>query len=266
MLHWRKNSEKPGIVPEKISSPIDPKLLLVIFGIVGAFQIYLYAAFPNPDDAAHLIDVISVINPLISSIAALFVVKRYWGSRVFGKSYLVLTIGFAMNFIGEAVYGIYDVLGYDTTFTAADLFFYAFYPLIMAHLILNIRFFKPKIGTLTKSWVIAIPIVITLVYSIISFQKQGEANFGFYTGLIYVILGSSILSGTMLGARVFRQGALGVSWLVLLIGVILLTFGDVWYSYLDTFNQYTLTHPVNLFWYSGYMIVTYALYKHQKTI
>jgi len=266
VLHWKKTSDKPEIVPEKLQSSINPRILLLILGIVASFQLYLYVAFPNPDDASHLVDVISVINPLISSIAAFFVVKRYWGSRIFGKSYLALAIGFTMNFVGETVYGVYDVLGYDTTFTAADLFFYAFYPLIMAHLILNIKFFKPKIGILTKSWVIAIPIVITLIYSMISFQKEGEANFGFYTGLIYVILGSSILSGTMLGARIFRQGALGVTWLVLLIGVILLTFGDVWYSYLDTFDQYTLTHPVNLFWYSGYMIVTYALYKHQKTI
>jgi hypothetical protein len=266
MLSWRRNSDKPNIVPEKIQNPIDPKLLLVIFGIVIAFQVYLYAAFPVPDDASHLIDVVSVINPLISSIAAFVVAKKYWGSRIFGKAYLALAIGLAMNFVGETVYGIFESLGYDTTFTIADILFYAFYPLIMIHLILNIRFFKPKIGILTKMWVISIPIIVTLVYSFLSFQQQGEANFGYYTGLIYVILGSTILSGTMLGARVFRQGALGVSWLVLLIGVILLTFGDVWYSYLDTFDQYTLTHPVNLFWYSGYMVITYALYKHQKII
>ncbi|HEV2193499.1 MAG TPA: histidine kinase [Nitrosopumilaceae archaeon] len=266
MLNWRRNSDKPNIVPEKIQNPIDLKLIVVIFGVAVAFQIYLYAAFPVPNNASHLIDVISIINPLISSIAAFSVAKKYWGSRVFGKAYLALAIGLAMNFIGETVYGIYDVLGYDTTFTAADIFFYAFYPLIMAHLILNIRFFKPKIGILTKMWVVAIPITITVVYSFLSFQKHGEANFSFYTGLIYVILGSIILSGTMLGTRIFRQGALGVSWLVLLIGVILLTFADVWFSYLDTFDQYTLTHPVNLFWYSGYMIITYALYKHQKII
>jgi hypothetical protein len=266
VFHWKKSSEKPEIVPEKLQSSINPKILLLILGIVASFQAYLYITFPKPDDASHLIDVISVINPLISSIAAFFVVKRYCGSKVFGKAYLVLALGFMMNFLGETVYGIYDTLGYDTSFGPMDILFYAFYPLIMVHLILNIRFFKPKIGILTKSWVVVIPIIITVIYSLISFQKQGEANFAFYTGLIYVILGSTILSGTMLGARIFRQGVLGVSWLTLLIGVILLTFGDVWYSYLDAFDQYTLTHPVNLFWYSGYMVVTYALYKHQKTI
>ena len=266
MLHWKRKDAKPEIVPEKVKSPIDPRILLVIFGIVVAFQIYLYAAFPNPDDASQFVDVVSVILPSISAIAAWFVAKKYWGSQVFGKAYLALAIGFTMNCLGEIVYGIYDTLGYNTSFGVDDILFYAFYPLIMVHLVLNVRFFKPKIGILTKIWVVAIPVIITIIYSIVSLQKQGEANFDFYTGLIYVVLGSTILSGTMLGARVFRQGALGISWFVLLIGVALLTFADVWYSYLDTFNQYTLTHPMNLFWYGGYMVVAYALYKHQKII
>jgi len=266
VLRWRKKDDKPEIVPEKLKSPIDRKIILLILVIAVSFQIYLYAAFPKPDDASHLVDVISIINPLISSIVAFWVARKYWGSNIFGKAYLALALAMTMNFLGETVYGIYDTFGYDTSFGAPDILFYAFYPLIMAHLFLNIRFFKPKISHLTKAWVASLPIVITASYAILSIEKQGGANFQFFTGLIYVILSSSILSGTMLGARVFRQGVLGVAWLVLLIGIILLTAGDVWYSYLDTLDQYTLIHPVNLFWYAGYMIVTYALYKHQKII
>ena len=67
MLRWRKNADNPDVVPEKIQSQINPKVLLLILGIVVSFQIYLYLAFPNPDDASHLVDVISVINPLIAS-------------------------------------------------------------------------------------------------------------------------------------------------------------------------------------------------------
>ncbi len=266
MLPWRKHSDKPDIVPEKIQSPINYRILLLILGLVVSFQIYLYIAFPKPDDASHLVDVVSVINPLISSIAAFFVVKKYWGSKVFGKAYLALALGLTMNFLGETVYGVYDTLGYNTTFGPMDILFYTFYPLVLTHLVLNIRFFKPKISYFTKAWVVAIPIVIISVYSILSFQKHGEANFDFYTGLIYVILSSTILSGTLLGVRVFKQGVLGTAWLVLLIGIILQTTGDVWYSYLDTFNQYTLTHPMNLLYYASYMVIVYALYKHQKII
>jgi len=266
LLHWRKNSDKPDVVPEKLQSSIDPKILLLILGIVVTFQIYLYGAYPNPDNASKLVDVISIINPLIASVAAFIVAKKYWGSKIFGKAYLVLAIGLTMNFLGETVYGIYDTLGYDTSFGPMDILFYTFYPLVLAHLVLNIRFFKPKISLFTKLWVIAIPAAIISVYSVLSFEKQGEANFTFYTGLIYVVMSSIILSGTLLGARVFKQGVLGKAWLVLLIGIILQTSGDVWYGYLDTFDQYTLTHPMNLLYYASYMVITYALYKHQKII
>jgi hypothetical protein len=266
MFSWKRSSDKPDIVPEKIRSSIDPRMLLLILGIVATFQIYLYAAFPDPNNASQLVDVVSVINPLVASIMGFIVAKKYWGSKVFGKAYLVLALGLTMNFLGETVYGIYDTLGYDTNFGPMDILFYAFYPLVLTHLVLNIRFFKPKITHLTKAWVVAIPIVIIAIYSLLSFQKHGQANFEFYTGLIYVILSSIILSGTLLGARVFKQGTLGKAWLVLLIGIILQTTGDVWYGYLDTFDQYTLTHPMNLLYYASYMVITYALYKHQKII
>ena len=266
MLGGRRSSDKPDVVPEKLQNSIDPKILLLILGIVGTFQIYLYAVFPNPDDASQLIDVISVINPLIASIVGFIVAKKYWGSKVFGKAYFALALGLTMNFLGETVYGIYETLGYDTNFGPMDILFYAFYPFVLVHLILNIRFFKPKISHFTKSWVVAIPVAIIGIYSVLSFEKHGEANFEFYTGLIYVILSSIILSGTLLGARVFKQGVLGKAWLVLLIGIILLTIGDVWYSYLDTFDQYTLIHPMNLLYYAGYMVIIYALYKHQNIV
>jgi hypothetical protein len=265
-LHWKRSSDKPDIVPEKLQSSVNPRILLLILWIVVLFQIYLYNTFPNPNDASRLVDIISIINPLISSIIAFIVAKKYWGSKIFGKAYLALALSLTMNFLGETVYGIYDTLGYDTNFGPMDILFYAFYPLVLTHLILNIRFFKPKISIFTKTWLVGIPLITISVYSILSFEKHSTANFAFDTGLIYVIMSSTILSGTLLGARVFKQGVLGKAWLVLLIGILLQTTGDVWYGYLDTFDQYTLTHPMNLLYYASYMVIAYALYKHQKII
>lgn len=267
MLRWnKKESKKPEIVPERLTSKINYKILILIAGVVISFQVYLYYAFPQPNDASKLVDIVSIINPSFATIFGFYVAKQYKGSEVFGKAYLALALALAVNAVGETIYGIYDTLGMDTTFTIADIVFYSFYPLVLVHLILNIRFFKPKISHITKAWVIAIPIVITAVYSYLSYSKIGHPDLMFFSGLTYVILSSAVLSGTMLGARVFRQGMLGVAWLVLLIGIILQTTGDIWYGYLDTFDQYTLTHPMNLCYYSSYLIIAYALYKHQKII
>ena len=267
MLRWNRKDSKPDVVPERLKTKIDYRILILIAGIVISFQAYLYYAFPKPDDASGLLDIVSIINPTIATIFGFYVAKQYKGSEVFGKAYLALAIALAMNAVGETVYGIYDTLGMDTTFTVADILFYSFYPLVLVHLVLNIRFFKPKISNLTKTWVIAIPVIITSVYTYLSYSKLDHSpDLTFFSGLTYVILSSTVLSGTMLGARIFKQGVLGVAWLVLLIGIILTTIGDIWYGYLDTFDQYTLTHPMNMCYYAGYLVIAYALYKHQKII
>lgn len=253
-------------MPEQLKSTINYKILILIVGLIVSFQAYLYYTFPKPDDASRLVDIVSIINPSFATIFGFYVAKQYKGSEVFGKAYLALALALAVNAVGETIYGIYDSLGLNTTFAVADIVFYSFYPLVLFHLILNIRFFKPKISYLTKAWVVALPIVITLVYSYLSYTKIGHPDLTFFSGLTYVILSSTVLSGTILGARVFRQGVLGVAWLVLLIGIILQTTGDILYSYLDTFDQYTLTHPMNLFYYASYLIIAYALYKHQRII
>ena len=266
MLKWGNKEPKPDVVPEQLKSVINYKILILIAGIMAAFQAYLYYAFPKPDDASRLVDIVSIINPSFATIFGFYIAKQYHGSAVFGTAYLFLALALAVNAVGETIYGIYDTLGLDTTFTIADIVFYSFYPLVLVHLILNIRFFKPKISFITKAWVVALPIVITTVYAYLSYSKVGHPDLTFFSGLTYVILSSTVLSGTMLGARVFKQGVLGVAWLVLLIGIILQTTGDIWYGYLDTFDQYTLTHPMNLCYYASYLVIAYALYKHQKII
>ena len=55
------------------------------------------------------------------------------------------------------------------------------------------------------------------------------------------------------------------NWL-LVIGIMLNAIGDMWYYYLETFGQYTITHPVNLFWWSSYLVMIYAFYKHKDAI
>lgn len=237
----------------------------MILGLVVGLQFYLYS-LPDPEEADNQISVISALNPLAACAAAFFVAKKYHGSKVFGKSYFALGLGLAMMVLGEITYGIQDLLGIDPYPSVSDVFFFAFYPLAFYHLMANIRFFKPKLDIATKIFVVLIPTSIVVIYSFLSFQEIGEANFDYYYGLIFVIASSIVLTGAILGARVFQHGVLGIAWLVLVIGILLTTFGDVWYFYLETYDQYGLVHPVNLFWYASYMVITYALYKHQNIV
>lgn len=268
MFHWKKRRDAPEIVPDKLESPISYKILLLILAPVVAFQIYLYVAYPSGDgpNLDLIVTIVSVITPLVATIAAFFVTKRYWHSKVFGKSYFALALGMLANALGEVIYYILEQQGDVPSPSVADIAFLAFYPLIFYHLAKNIKFFKPKINNLTRLFVLALPTAIVGVYAILEYAQTQGATTEFYLGLAYAAGSAVILSGAILGALIFRQGILGVPWLILAIGITLTTIGDNWYSYQGIYNQYTLISPVNSLWYAGYLVIAYALYKHKDVI
>jgi len=206
------------------------------------------------------------LNPLAVSFASFIVALKYIDAGIYRKAYILLGFAYLMIFLGEMTYLIYDLfLGIDPFPSIADVFFFFQYPLTLAYLILNIRFFA-SFTNKYKAWVIILPAIILLIYANIALEELGEANFDFYYGLIFVGSASTLLAFAILGATIFREGMLGKAWTILVIGILSLTIGDVWYYYLELLGEFDLTDPVNLFWYAGYWIVIYALYKHKKII
>jgi len=256
----------PDIVAEKVDSPINYKILAGIIFAAICFQLTLTFVF-SFDESDLIISIVSLLNPLAVAIIGLSLAHRYKGSLIFGKSYLFLSLGFFSLFVAEITYSVYDlILEIEPYPSIADIFFFAYIPLLIAHLVINIRFFQPSIKNLTKIGIIAVPIIITATYGILSLNEIGEANFDFYYGIIFVAATSVALTLTILGTRIFKEGALGKSWWILLFGVLALTLADDWYYYLEIIESYDLTHPVNILWYAGYWIIAYALLKHKKTI
>ncbi len=257
---------EPEKVPEKLKNPINKKILLLILGLAIVFQTFVYTA-PETDEIEYVIAAVSILNPLVASIFAFYISKMYGSSIVFGKSYAVLGTALFMMFLGESTWYIYIfLLGIDPYPSIADVLFFAFYPLAATHIILNVKFFNTKIDLHNKVWIGTIPVTIVIIYLLFSLQEGVETDIVFYTGLLFVIGSSVLLSLGLLGAIVFRGGVLGIAWLLLLIGILLTTTGDVWYYYIEIPGTYYSGHPVELLWYTSYWLITYALFKHKKII
>ena len=260
---------KPDVVPENLKNPINYKILALIFGSVLTLQSILYF-IPESEKYELIISIISFVNPLATSIASFVIWKRYSGSLVFGRAYFFLGMAYFMVFAAELTYLIYDlILNIDPYPSIADVFFFALYPFTLIHLILNIKFFKLKIFQTEKKWLFIIPIFIIVTYvlsTILSTSGEFEdyISFDFFYGLIFTLGSAITLAFAILGAKIFKEGALGTVWLLLVIGILINTIGDVWYYHLEIFEQYDLMHPVNIFWYSSYWLMVYALYIHKK--
>jgi len=280
------NDDTPQVVAEKLGSPINFKIVGVIAGIVLGFHFlvnYLgeFDVYVSSSDA--LVSGFSLIIPLSVSIFAFSTSRRYSGALVYSKAYVMLGVAFLLMFFAEVTYIIYDlVLDLDPYPSIADVFFFLFYPLIIAYLIINLRFFAPKISKSGLALTIGMPIIATIsyLYLIISpyFTETALSEFGifeiiedfgsfdFYYGMIFIAAASVTLGLAIHTATIFRGGLIGTAWLILVVGIILNLVGDTWYYYSEVTTGYALTDPVNLCWYSAYLLILYALYKHKAAL
>ena len=258
----------PEIVPDKIKSSFDYKAFIGIAILVISFHVGINY-FITGDDAETAVSIFSMFVPLTLAIIGFSVVRKYKGTQVFGRSYLALSFGYLSIFFAEVTYAVYDII-YDIEPypSIADIFFFLLYPLLLTYVILNIRFFAPKIGKKSKLWIILMPLVVVLGYSILSTTEGGISifEFDFYYGIIFVYSATLTLAVAVVGAFILKEGVIGKAWLILVIGILLNNIGDIWYYNLELFEAYDLLHPVNMFWYSGYLVVIYALVKHKKTL
>ncbi|AFS82866.1 hypothetical protein [Candidatus Nitrosopumilus sediminis] len=264
----KDSDESPEIVPEKIENSFNYKALLGIAILVISFHIGINY-FIETDDADTIVSIFSMFVPLTLAIIGFSVVRKYKGTQVFGKAYLALSFGYLSIFFAEVTYAIYDIVyNIEPYPSIADIFFFMLYPLLLVYLFINIKFFSPNLGKKAKAWIIVMPLIVLLAYSVVS-TTAGEISileFDFYYGIIFVYAATLTLAVSIVGASIFKQGVIGKAWLILVIGILLNNLGDLWYYNLELFGEYDLLHPVNMFWYSGYIVVIYALVIHKKTL
>ncbi|MDH3677746.1 MAG: histidine kinase [Nitrosopumilus sp.] len=257
--------DKPEVVPEKLKTNINFKIIAGIIFAVVIFHLYVNY-FTSTENSEVLVSIFSFVNPLAVSIASFTAAKKYVDAGIYQKAYNLLGIAYLMIFLGEVTYLSYDLfLGIEPYPSIADVFFFLQYPLALSYLILNIRFFA-SFSSKNIVLLIAIPILITVAYGEIALQEIGEAGFDFFYGLIFVASASLLLAFSILATTIFRKGVVEKAWMILVMGILSLTMGDVWYYYLELLGDFDLIHPVNIFWYAGYWIIIYSLYKHKKII
>ena len=278
--------DAPQVVAEKLGSPINFKIVGVIAGIVLGFHFlvnYLGESDAYVSTSDALVSGFSLIIPLSVSIFAFLTSRKYSGALVYSKAYIMLGVAFLLMFFAEVTYIIYDlILDLDPYPSIADVFFFLFYPLIIVYLIINLRFFAPKISKSGLALTIGMPIIATIsyLYLVISPYLTETAlsefgifeiiedfgSFDFYYGMIFIAAASVTLGLAIHTATIFRGGLIGTAWLILVVGIILNLVGDTWYYYSEVTTGYALTDPVNLCWYSAYLLILYALYKHKTAL
>jgi len=239
------------------------KGLLAILGF--ALISYTSLLFSIPFDSFLVSDTFFVFLPLGVFVASFILSRLYGNSQVFGRSYLYLSIGYLSIFVGEFIFWYYLVILEIEFIPAFDLLFLPSYPLIISHLIINIRYFATKLENHQKAALFLVPLLTTLTY--LHFVSDYDTDvFFFYQNLLYVILSSTILGLVVVGFTLFRNSVMFVAWFLFLIGLFIDTVGTVYYYHGYTIDLDLNNNPFSILWSMSYLIMIYALYKHQKSI
>jgi len=253
---------------EKKSNGLNYKIL----ALIGALTIVdlVYGLYFFDGEFFDIKDAFYLAGLGTCGVMGMVVGVKYRGSEMLGKAYIFLGIGFFAWFIGDVGYYynqfVLDIDPWPSPFDAGFLLSSVF---AIMHLILNIRYFKPKWSTWSKVIVTVIPIVIGVAFTLIAYDAWGE-----YDELLFdlgysnlFILGTSLtLSFAIIGASVFRHSVLRETWLLLAVGIFLWTIADTIYVYLETIEAFTHNHPINSIWSLSFMVIIYALFKHMKAL
>lgn len=134
-------------------------IAIVIFDIINAIE-------PQIDAEVDFFELTRLLGFGAASGFAFWVAKRYGKSKVFGRAYLFLAIGYAFYFMGDLLWYVYQA-GYQVSNPYPywpDIGYLGFYPFAIYHLRTNVQFFKRKLNRNQKLLLIILPAGITLIY------------------------------------------------------------------------------------------------------
>jgi hypothetical protein len=154
--------QKKGLVQKGIN-------YYVIAGIFVSILIFIFlnSLEPQIDYQLDFFELMFVLGYAAPGVFALFVAKRYWGSKVFGKTYLSLGIAYSLTAIGAALFDYYQMYSKMANPYPyyPDIFFSSFYPFAIYHLSRNTMYFN--MGKLKKRQIfilVIIPLGVTSIY------------------------------------------------------------------------------------------------------
>lgn len=233
-------------------------VLSLVAAVVAAVQL---SPMRYEEDPYLAIRTAIVSMPLAVSACCMVVSWAYGGSKVFGRSFLMLGTAYAAVFAGEALYYFHlDPSGtQDAWAVVADALFLASYPLLMIHVAINVSYFVGRVGRWRALPVAAAgPVVAGYVLSV------GADTAGVWMGAVAVAGSSALLGSAALAA--FRHTAMSPPWTLLLAGIALGTVGDILYNHAYALDLYGFGDASTDLWLASYMVVAYALYTHYRSV
>lgn len=210
----------------------------------------------------------SVMKPLLLLASALWAwacTRRFESGNAIRPAWWRLSLGLTFLLVGQLIIASYQLfLHVPIPFpSAADLLFVVAYPLLVSALVAFIKAYEEAgfptgrpgerriTGALTA--LVCVTVAVPLLGPVLAAPVPPVEKL---LNLLYPILDFVLLVPTVILIRLslrFRGGPVGRIWLLLLVGFVFLSFGDVLFAYLAALGQTALDPLVD-----GMYILSYG--------
>jgi len=251
--------------------------LLALFSTLGLTLTYFFTA--HSDFLAFFSNIFRTIIAGVALSASCFALRNYWENlkSTLSKVWLCFTLGMTFWFLSQlswtiltvafkirnpypSIADVYRLVGYGALFAAIFVYMGIFQPAI-----------SKKMVAITAT--VALPTSAGIIPSILLAARGKVLDVNFTTLLVsvaYPLFDLLLFAQAMLGLLVFTmtelKGKVGGAWLLLNAGILMNVFGDLLLSYTNLYGIYYEGHPLELFFYTGYIFFALAFYTHIREL
>ena len=150
---------------EEVKKDINYLVLILMFVAIIPYVV-LNTYEPQIDVQLDFFELMFLLSQFAAGIFGIFVGLKYWGSKVFGKAYIALGLGYIFAGLGSTTFIIYEtVFRVSNPFPGLmDVFLIPFYLLILFHLVTCVRHFKKKLSRNEKLLIVILPLSCTFIF------------------------------------------------------------------------------------------------------
>ncbi len=264
-------------MPRTLDSNLKRMYFLALFVSLGIAATYFFSA--QSSLLASFSDVFRSIIAGVALLSSCLALRNYWVNleSTLSRIWLCFTVGMSFWFLSQlswtiqtlvfnirnpypSIADVYRLVGYSALFGAIFVYMGVFQPVISKKIIA-----AAVTVTLPTSAGI-IPSVLLATRGMVSQVNPATV----LVSIAYPLFDLLLLGQAMLGLLVFTttklKGRVGTAWLLLNAGILMNVFGDLLLSYTNLNGIYYSGHPLELFFYIGYIFFSLAFYAHTKEL
>ncbi len=175
-------------------------------------------------------------------------------------SWAVMTLVLGLSNPFPSIANVYRLVGYGALFLSVFVYLGLFHDLISGKIVA----LSAAVTLPTSAGII--PSILLLTRGRVSTMNTSSA----LVAVAYPLFDLVLFAQAMLCLLVFTatrfKGRLKGAWLLLNAGILMNVFGDLLLSYTNLSEIYYAGHPLELFFFAGYILFALAFYAHTKEL